>query len=125
MAKDKDDKAPAAKAQPNYIILGAIGVLAIGFFIGQWLMLDALSGRLDAVEGNLLERCSIRKVAPVVAAKPKKKKAAKKKAPKPENKAARAACEAMCDKALSCVDDYAAMMVDAPGGVRRKGENRT
>ncbi len=57
MAKDKDDKAPAAKAQPNYIILGVVGVVAIGFFVGQWLMLDALSGRLDALEANVLQQC--------------------------------------------------------------------
>ncbi|MBI4700587.1 MAG: hypothetical protein HY744_05390 [Deltaproteobacteria bacterium] len=61
-AQDKQEKkAPAKPCEqkakpPDYRLLGLVAVVAIGFFATQWLTMDAVMDRVDAMESHLTEQ---------------------------------------------------------------------
>ena len=54
--KGGSDKGGSDKGA-NYVLIGLVAVVAIGFFVGQWISLSALTGRLDTLERNIMEQC--------------------------------------------------------------------
>ena len=82
--------AKPGRRTPDYVTLGVVAALGIGFFISQWLMLDALTQRMDALESGLMQQCS-RCEQPIFAPPAAQPAAQPKAPPKPDTTAAPAA----------------------------------
>ena len=86
MAEEKNDNAKNDKKKPDMVLVGVIAAIAVGISTANYVVFDALSGRLDVLEANVMEQCgplharagavkAPKKAAPSTPAPPPKKPA--------------------------------------------------